>query len=90
MQIADVDTMRTVRRELDRHQLDVSLVHISANRGVVHLTGEVRPMRGYEGEFAQEIHALQRCLRQRSNVREALFEWEYPLGYLSGAKRGKN
>ena len=87
MQVADVETIRTVRHELNRHQIDVSLVNVSAHSGVVHLVGTVRPMRGHEAVFEHEIHSLQKCLRYRPGVREVVFEWEYPAGMEISAKR---
>ena len=87
MQTADIETIRTVRHELNRHQIDISLVSVNAHSGVVHLTGTVRPMRGHEGSFDHEIHALQKCLRYRPGVRDVVFEWEYPAGMEHIGKR---
>jgi len=81
MQVEDVEMVRATRREMARHQVDVSLVTVSVHHGVIHLNGEVRPLRGHEPEFEQELHALHKCLRQRQGVRDVIFEWSLPSGY---------
>jgi hypothetical protein len=81
MQVEDVEMVRATRREMARHQLDVSMVTVSAHHGVIHLNGEVRPLRGHEPDFEQELHALHKCLRQRQGVRDVIFEWSLPPGY---------
>jgi hypothetical protein len=75
MQLADVETVRAVRRELSRHLIDVSEATVTAAHGVVHLYGRVRPIRGHEEEFEQELHNLPKILRQRTGVRDVIIEW---------------
>lgn len=82
MQVADVEMVRSVRREMARHQLDVSEATVSAMHGIVHLNGRVRPLKGHEDEFEQEIHSLLKALRQRSGggIRDVVMEWQLPEG----------
>ena len=82
MQVADVEMVRSVRREMARHQLDVSEATVSAMHGIVHLNGRVRPLKGHEHEFEQEIHSLMKSLRQRSGgvIRDVIMEWQKPDG----------
>ena len=75
MQVADRETVRAVRHELSRHVLDTSEATVHATHGIVHLNGRVRPVRGHENEFNEELNKLQRILRQRSGIREVIMEW---------------
>jgi hypothetical protein len=84
MQVADVETVRAVRHELSRHMLDISEASVHAGHGIVHLNGRVRPMRGHEAEFSEEIHKLERILRQKTGVREVILDW-VAEGYEPGA-----
>lgn len=77
MQVADVETVRAVRRELSRHAIDVSEAVVSAMHGVVHLTGRVKPLRGHEAEFEEEVNNLPKILRQRAGIRDVIMEWSY-------------
>jgi hypothetical protein len=81
MQIADIEAVRTVRREMARHAVDSSFVTVSAHYGIVHLNGEIRPMKGHEEDFAEEIHTLYRCLKNRSGIRDVILDWKLPTGY---------
>jgi hypothetical protein len=86
MQVEDVEMVRTVRREMARHQIDASMTSVSAHHGVIHLYGMVRPLRGHEQEFESEMIALYKCLRQRPGVRELIAEWSaegYNLSEMS-------
>lgn len=86
MQIADVETVRAVRRELSRHPIDVSEITVSANHGVVHLNGRVRPVRGHEEEFVETVNNVPKLLRQRNGIRDVIMEWysdDYKLGSTS-------
>lgn len=83
MQVADVEMVRSVRREMARHNLDVSEATVSAMHGIVHLNGRVKPIRGHEAEFEQEIHALAKALRQRGGgIRDVVMEWQTPDGKM--------
>ncbi len=76
MQVADVEMVRAVRREMARHQIDTSEAQVGASHGVVHIYGKVRPIRGQEEIFESEVHALFKCLKQRSGIRDVVMEWE--------------
>jgi len=73
--LADAEMVRTVRREMARHQIDTSETQVGASHGVVHLYGRVRPVKGMESHFEQEVNTLLRALRQRPGVRDVVFEW---------------
>ena len=75
MPIEDIEMVRYVRREMARRCLDTGQVTVSAMRGVIHLNGTVKPLRGHENEFEEEIHALHRVLKQRAGVRDVVMEW---------------
>lgn len=75
MPIEDIEMVRSVRREMARRCLDTGESQVSAIRGVIHLTGKVRPLRGHEEEFEEEVHTLYRVLKQRAGVRDVLMEW---------------
>lgn len=75
MQVADVEMVRMVRREMARHQIDSSEVQVSAMHGVVHLNGRVRPIHGHEDEFEEEVRTLFRVLKQRPGIRDVVMEW---------------
>lgn len=85
MQIADVEAVRTVRHEIARHAVDARFVTISAHSGIVHLNGEIKPLTGHEAQFADEIHTLYRCLKNRPGIHDVVFEWKLPPGYESSA-----
>jgi hypothetical protein len=73
-----------------RHQIDTSQTQVGATHGVIHLYGRVRPVRGHEGTFEEEVNTLHRALRQRPGVRDVIFEWIVEgvnLGVNSKAKR---
>jgi len=76
MQVADIEVVRAVRREMARHQLDTSEVQVGASHGVIHLYGKVRPVRGQEDVFESEILALYKCLKQRAGIRDVVMEWD--------------
>lgn len=69
------EVCRTVRREMGRHSVDCGEVQVSASHGVIHLHGRVRPLRGHEEHFEQEVTALLKSLRQRSGIRDVITEW---------------
>ena len=75
MPVEDVETVRYVRRELARRQLDTGETQVCAMRGIIHLNGRVRPIRGHEGDFEAEIHTLYKVLKQRAGVRDVVMEW---------------
>lgn len=75
MPLEDIEMVRSVRREMARHCLDTGEVQVCAMRGVIHLNGRVRPLRGHEDEFEQEINTLYRVLKQRPGVRDVVMEW---------------
>lgn len=75
MPVEDIEMVRAVRREMARHQLDTGETQVTAIRGVIHLTGKVRPLRGHEAEFEEEIHTLHRVLKQRPGIRDVVLEW---------------
>jgi hypothetical protein len=75
MPVEDLEMVRSVRREMARRMLNTGDTHVSASRGVVHLTGRVQPVKGHEEEFEQEIHTLYRVLKQRPGVRDVCLEW---------------
>ena len=75
MPLEDVEMVRAVRREMARRCLDTGETQVTAIRGVIHLTGRVRPLKGHENEFEEEINTLHRVLKQRPGVRDVLFEF---------------
>jgi len=75
MPVEDVEMVRAVRREMARRCLDTGETHVCCMRGVVHLTGRVRPLRGHEEEFEEEINTLYRVLKQRPGVRDVCLEF---------------
>ena len=86
MPLEDVEMVRAVRREMARRCLDTGETQVCAMRGVVHLTGRVRPIKGHENDFEEEIHTLHRVLKQRPGVRDVLLEWDtggYKVGSTS-------
>ena len=86
MPVEDVEMVRSVRREMARRHLETGETQVSALRGIVHLTGRIRPLRGHEAEFNEEITVLCRVLKQRPGVRDVLMEWNtgsYKLGATS-------
>ena len=75
MPVEDIEMVRSVRREMARRCLDTGEAQVSAIKGVIHLNGRVRPVKGHEGEFEEEIHTLYRVLKQRPGVRDVVMEW---------------
>jgi hypothetical protein len=75
MPVEDVEMVRAVRREMARRSLDCGEAQVCAMRGVIHLTGRVRPIKGHENEFEEEIHVLHRVLKQKTGVRDVVMEW---------------
>ena len=80
-QMTDPELVRTIRRELARFSIDISETIVASTHGVVHLNGRVRPIRGHENDFNEEVTKVQRVLRQRPGVRDVLMEWQLPEGY---------
>ncbi len=76
MRLEDVEMVRAVRRELGRRCLDAGQTMVTALHGVIHLTGKVRPLRGHESEFEEEVLALYKTLKMRPGVREVILEWD--------------
>ena len=76
MRLEDVEMVRAVRRELARRCLDAGQTQVTAIHGVIHLYGRVRPMRGHEHEFEEEILALHKTLKLRPGVRDVIIEWD--------------
>ena len=58
-----------------RRCLETGEVQVSAMHGVIRLTGTVRPMRGHEEEFEEELNTLHRVLKQRSGIRDVVMDW---------------
>jgi hypothetical protein len=85
-QMTDPELVRTIRRELSRFSLDISETIVAATHGIVHLNGRVRPIRGHEHDFTEEITKVHRVLRQRPGVRDVVLEWQLPDGYNRTAK----
>ncbi len=76
MPVEDIEMVRAVRREMARRCLDTGETQVCCMRGVVHLTGRVRPVKGREAEFGEEINVLYRVLKQRPGVRDVVMEWD--------------
>jgi len=76
MPVEDLEMVRSVRREMARRLLDTAETQVSASRGVVHLAGKVRPVKGHEEAFEQEIHMLYRIIKQRPGVRDVCLDWD--------------
>ena len=76
MRPEDIEMTRAVRHELSRRHLDVSETHISANHGVIHLYGRIRPLPNHHDEYAEELHTLVRVLKQRPGIRDVMVEAE--------------
>lgn len=75
MPVEDIEMVRSVRREMARRHLDTGETMVSAMRGIIHLNGRVRPLRGHEDEFEEEITALYKILKQRPGIRDVVMEW---------------
>ena len=80
-QMTDPELVRTIRRELSRFSIDISETIVACSHGVVHLNGRVRPIRGHENDFSEEVTKVQRVLRQRPGVRDLVIEWQLPDGF---------
>lgn len=84
-QMTDAELVRTIRRELSRFSIDISETIVASTHGIVHLNGRVRPIRGHENDFNEEVTKVQRVLRQRPGVRDLILEWQLPEGYGKGS-----
>ena len=84
-QMTDPELVRTIRRELARFSLDISETIVASTHGIVHLNGRVRPIRGHENDFNEELTKVQRVQRQRPGVRDVIMEWQLPEGYTRGS-----
>lgn len=80
-QMTDAEVVRLVRRELARFSIDTNETIVSSSHGIVHLNGRVRPIRGHEEVFSEELGKVHRVLRQRPGVRDVILEWMVPEGY---------
>lgn len=89
MAVADMEMVRTARREIARFPIDISEVVISSTHSVIHLTGRVRAVRGHENDFTESCQNAVKCLRQRQGVRDVVEEWVTPEGHKPGVVRRK-
>ena len=80
-QITDAEVVRMVRREMARFCIDTSETIVSSMHGIVHLNGRVRPIRGHEDEFSDEVLKVPKVVRQRPGIRDVIVEWDIPDGY---------
>ncbi|MEI6512376.1 MAG: hypothetical protein WCO51_03775 [bacterium] len=76
--IADVETTRSVRREITKRAIDSSLLDVHAMHGVVYLRGRLGILTGHDIDLRQEMEKILHTIRLKPGVREVIAEIEYP------------
>ncbi len=74
MPAEDLQTMRTVQRELTRRAIDISLCDVHVSHGVCHIRGVLSRMRGHNFDLQTEMNIIQNVLRQKPGIREVVIE----------------
>lgn len=71
MPVDDKQMGLRVRKEIVRRQgIDTSRVEVTANRGVIVLRGEIRPVRGQDIDLDKELEIIEQAVRQIPGVRD--------------------
>ena len=73
--IVNREACTDTRREMSRHSIDCGEVQITSTHGVIRLYGKVRPMRGREATFEEDVTVMLKSLRQQRGVRDVITEW---------------
>lgn len=74
MSVEDSRLARDIRHEVVKRCVDSSRLDIRVYRGVVYLSGEVRPIRGQTVDLKKEMDILYRVLKTRGEVRDVVNE----------------
>ena len=77
MSVENAAQTRMVQREVSKRNIDISLMDIHVNHGVVYLRGTVRQMRGYDIDLEREVQLICHILRARPGIREIINELSY-------------
>ncbi|HOC31158.1 MAG: hypothetical protein GYA63_08640 [Armatimonadetes bacterium] len=72
MSLEDAQLTNSLRRECARRAMDISRLELRCIHGVVHLTGEVRTIRGQVCDLKKEMEILHHVLRAKPGVRDVI------------------
>ena len=70
----DAQHTRMVQRELNKRNIDISLMDVHVHHGIVYLRGTVRKARGMDIDLEREMGIICQILRQRPGIREIINE----------------
>lgn len=74
MSLEDAQITNSLRRECARRAMDISRLDVRCIHGVVHLSGEVRAIRGQACDLRKEMEILHHVLRAKPGVRDVIDE----------------
>lgn len=72
MPMADTAMTREVLRDIGKHPVDISDLHVLVQHGVIYLTGRLGKLRGYyeDRDLQEELLMIVRILRQKPGIRD--------------------
>jgi hypothetical protein len=75
--IEDIQTLKLVKREFNRRQIDTTKADIKVFRGVVHVRGTILPLGSGVIDAKKEVQAITRGLRAYSSIRDVVLEVKF-------------
>lgn len=74
----DVFATKIVRREFNKHLVDVTMADIRVAHGVVYIRGVITAQRGaHYGDVEEETQRIVRILKQRPEIRDVTIDVTY-------------
>lgn len=71
----DVRGVKSARQELSKRGIDVSQADVRVRNGICTIRGKVSRMSGdLSGGLADEIHNAAKAMRQRSEIKDVVFD----------------
>ncbi|HZP81625.1 MAG TPA: hypothetical protein VFB21_08310 [Chthonomonadaceae bacterium] len=66
--------LKNVRAQITRRAVDSSMLNVTVSGSVVHITGVLRPLRGFNVDLRDEMNIISQILRQRSEIQEVVWD----------------
>ena len=76
MSLEDTALTREIMREIGRHPVDATNLHVHVSHGVVYLTGKLDKMRGYhqDEDLEESIHIIAKAIKHKAGIRDVSCE----------------
>ncbi len=66
---------KTARVQISRRSIDSSLLNVTVNGNVVHITGVIRPLRDHPNvDMKEEMNCISQILRHQAGIHEVVWE----------------